>query len=144
MITFTWSPAVSYTTVVFFPSPGVSFDFASFNFHVPIFGSSAAKHAAPAKKQSARVNPIVLIFMPPSSTDFQVQSMFVFKLANGKRVRISGYELWKIDNDGLIAGRKANSTAQSTTAGSRKKLTSYAVPTRHYELVMSLKSLVFK
>ena len=24
----------------------------------------------------------------------------------GKRVRISGYELWKIDNDGLIAGSK--------------------------------------
>ena len=29
--------------------------------------------------------------------------MFLFKLTNGKRVRISGYELWKIDNDGLIA-----------------------------------------
>src|SRR5438876_584830 len=77
MITFTWSPAASYTTVVFFPSPGVSFDFASFNFHVPIFGSSAAKHAAPAKKQSATVNPIVFVFMPQTSTDFQVRSMFL-------------------------------------------------------------------
>ena len=26
----------------------------------------------------------------------------------GKRVRISGYELWKIDNDGLIAESKGN------------------------------------
>jgi predicted ester cyclase len=26
----------------------------------------------------------------------------------GKRVRISGYELWKIDNDGLIAGSKGH------------------------------------
>src|SRR5258707_39566 len=83
MITFTWSPAASYTTAVFFPSPGVSFDFASFNFHVPIFSSSAAKHAAPAKKQSARVNPIVFLFMPPTSTDFQAPSMFLSNLTNG-------------------------------------------------------------
>src|SRR5436853_6020656 len=26
----------------------------------------------------------------------------------GKRVRISGYELWKMDNDGLIAGSKGH------------------------------------
>jgi hypothetical protein len=103
MTTFTGSPAASYATVVFFPSPGVSFDFASFNFHVPMFGSSAAKHAAPTKKQSARVNPIVLIFIPPPSTDFKVPSMFLFKLTDLKRVRSSGYELWEIDNDGLIA-----------------------------------------
>jgi len=32
--------------------------------------------------------------------------MFVFKLANGKCVRISGYELWKIDKDGLIGESK--------------------------------------
>src|SRR5262245_44559800 len=87
MITFTWSSAASYTTVVFFPSPGVSFDFASFNFHVPIFGSSAAKHAAPAKKQSARVNPIVFVFISPTSTDFQVPSMFLFEVTNGRNAR---------------------------------------------------------
>lgn len=29
--------------------------------------------------------------------------MFLFKLIDLKRVRISGYELWEIDNDGLIA-----------------------------------------
>ena len=28
--------------------------------------------------------------------------------ATGKRVRISGYELWKIDNDGLIVESKGN------------------------------------
>ena len=38
--------------------PGVIFDFAAFNFHVPICGSTA-KHAAAAKAQQARVNPIV-------------------------------------------------------------------------------------
>jgi hypothetical protein len=81
----------------------VSFDLPSFNFHVPICGSSAAKHAAPAKAQSARVNPIVLVFMPPPSTRFQLPSTFLFKLTDRKRVRMSGYEVWKIDNDGLIA-----------------------------------------
>jgi hypothetical protein len=34
--------------------------------------------------------------------------MFLFKLADLKRVRISGYELWKIDNDGLIAESKGH------------------------------------
>jgi predicted ester cyclase len=34
--------------------------------------------------------------------------MFLFKLINGKCVRISGYELWKIDNDGLIAESKGH------------------------------------
>jgi predicted ester cyclase len=29
-------------------------------------------------------------------------------VANGNRVRISGYELWKIDNDGLIAESKGH------------------------------------
>jgi len=29
--------------------------------------------------------------------------MFLFKLTDRKRVRSSGYELWEIDNDGLIA-----------------------------------------
>jgi hypothetical protein len=42
--------------------PGVIFDFASFSFQVPIWGS-AAKHTAPAKKQDASVNPIVFVFM---------------------------------------------------------------------------------
>ena len=30
----------------------------------------------------------------------------------GKRVRISGYELWKIDNDGLIAESKGHFDAE--------------------------------
>jgi hypothetical protein len=32
--------------------------------------------------------------------------MFLFKLTDLKRVRVSDYELWKIDNDGLIAESK--------------------------------------
>jgi hypothetical protein len=28
--------------------------------------------------------------------------MFLFKLTSGKRLYVSGYELWKIENDGLI------------------------------------------
>src|SRR5438034_9399721 len=62
--------------------PGAVFDLVSFSFHVPIFGSSAARHAAPTKKQSARVNPTVLIFMPPSSMDFRWSSMFLFRPTN--------------------------------------------------------------
>jgi len=31
--------------------------------------------------------------------------MFVFKLANGKRVRISAYELWKINDDDSLSNR---------------------------------------
>jgi predicted ester cyclase len=34
--------------------------------------------------------------------------MFLFKLTDGKRVRVSGYELWEIDNDGLIAETKGH------------------------------------
>src|SRR5205809_4295364 len=98
MVTFTWSPAASYTTVVFFPSPGVSFDLPSFNFHVPIFGSSAAKHAAPAKKQSATVNPIVFIFIPPASMHFQFPSMFLFELTDLKRVRSNGFLFVAMDD----------------------------------------------
>ena len=38
----------------------------------------------------------------------------------GKRVRISGYELWKIDNDGLIAESKGHfDSAESTNASSK-------------------------
>jgi len=34
--------------------------------------------------------------------------MFLLELTNGKCVRISGCELWKIDNDGLIAESKGH------------------------------------
>jgi hypothetical protein len=34
--------------------------------------------------------------------------MFLFKLTDLKRVRSSGCELWKIDNDGLIAESKGH------------------------------------
>ena len=40
----------------------------------------------------------------------------------GKRVRISGYELWKIDN-GLIAESKGHLTARSTNASSSTEST---------------------
>jgi hypothetical protein len=41
--------------------------------------------------------------MPSSITEFQFPSTFLFQLTNEKRVRFSGYEQFKIDNDGLIA-----------------------------------------
>jgi hypothetical protein len=56
-------------TVVNFAVPAVIFDLASLSFHVPICGS-AAKHSAPAKKQNARVNPNVFIFMRQMKTGF--------------------------------------------------------------------------
>src|SRR4029450_9696711 len=55
--------------VVNFVVPGVIFDFASFSFHVPICGS-AAKHAAHPRKQNARVNPSVFVFMTPIESRF--------------------------------------------------------------------------
>jgi hypothetical protein len=59
---------------VFFNVPGVIFDLASFSFQVPICGS-AAMHAADPKKENARVNPIILIFMDGSRQDFDGTSI---------------------------------------------------------------------
>jgi hypothetical protein len=56
--TFICPNMLEQTTCVFFRVSGVILDFRSFSFQVPICGS-AAKHTALAKKQSARVNPIV-------------------------------------------------------------------------------------
>lgn len=36
----------------------------------------------------------------------------------GHRVRISGYELWQLNDEGLIADSKATSTAPSTNGSS--------------------------
>src|SRR5882762_6554178 len=47
-----------------FSAPGVTFDLDSFGFEVLICGSSAKHNAAP-KKQSAKINPVVFIFMRP-------------------------------------------------------------------------------
>ena len=47
-----------------FSVPGVTFDLDSFGFEVVIRGSSAKYNAAP-KKQSAKINPVVFIFMRP-------------------------------------------------------------------------------
>src|SRR5262245_3039695 len=43
--------------------PAGIFDFASFNFHVPMNASSAATHRAAATNDSARTNRIILTFM---------------------------------------------------------------------------------
>ena len=45
-----------------FSVPAVSFDLGSFSFEVSICGSSAKHNAAP-KKQSAKIKPVVFIFM---------------------------------------------------------------------------------
>jgi len=62
--------------VLYFNVPGVIFDLASFNFQVPMCGS-AAKQAAPAKKQNARVNAIVFLFMRPIESGFHFPSTFL-------------------------------------------------------------------
>jgi hypothetical protein len=71
-------------TVVNFIVPGVIFDFASFSFQVPMFGS-AAKHAAAAKKQNARVNPIDLIFMCAIETGCRRRVNTFLKLTSANR-----------------------------------------------------------
>jgi len=48
--------------VVFFGDPAPILDLASFNFQVPIIGSSARHTPAPTK-HSNRVNRIALVFM---------------------------------------------------------------------------------
>jgi hypothetical protein len=45
-----------------FSDPGVSFDLDSFSFEAPICGSLAKHNTAP-KKQSAKINPAIFIFM---------------------------------------------------------------------------------
>jgi hypothetical protein len=49
--------------VWFLGIPGANFDLASFSFQVPICG--LAKQTAVAAKQSARLNPIVFVFILP-------------------------------------------------------------------------------
>ena len=55
---------------MFFKVPGVIFDFDSLSFQVPTCGSAARPTAAP-KKQNARVNPIVFVFMRAIETGFR-------------------------------------------------------------------------
>jgi hypothetical protein len=50
--------------VLFFGIPAASFDLASFSFHVPIC-ASLAKHTAPARKHSTRVNTLVFALISP-------------------------------------------------------------------------------
>jgi hypothetical protein len=49
---------------VFFVTPGVNFDLASFSFQVPICGS-AAKDSTPPQKQNANVNTKAFVLMAP-------------------------------------------------------------------------------
>jgi hypothetical protein len=60
----------------------VIFDLASFRFHVPICGS-AAKHAAPAKKQNDRINPIVLIVIGAHRDRILINRQYFSDLTSG-------------------------------------------------------------
>src|SRR5262245_42170678 len=66
----------STVTVLYINVPGVKFDLASFNFQVPMCGS-AAKQASPAKKQNARVNEIVFVFIRPIESGCHFPSTFL-------------------------------------------------------------------
>jgi hypothetical protein len=68
---------------VFFKVPAVIFDFDSFSFQVPICGS-AAKHAAVPKKQNARVNPIVLIFMGADRDRILIARQYLFQAEHSR------------------------------------------------------------
>lgn len=58
--------------MVFFVAPGVNLDLASLSFQVPICGF-AAKQAATARKHTAKVNPIVFVFMAAIESRFLVR-----------------------------------------------------------------------
>src|SRR5262245_56826549 len=69
--------------------PEVSFDSDSFRFEVPACGSSAKDQAAP-KKQSAKINPIVFVFIRRSNLDLHFPSTFLCSaLAFGALARTS-------------------------------------------------------
>src|SRR6476661_3400682 len=55
--------------------PGVAFDFDSLKFEVLACGSSA-KHNAVPKKQSAKINPVVFVFIGRSNLDLHFPSTF--------------------------------------------------------------------
>jgi hypothetical protein len=57
----------------------VIFDFASFSFHVPVCGS-AAKHATHPRKQNARVDPSVFVFMTPIESRCHFSSILFARL----------------------------------------------------------------
>src|SRR5262249_1423110 len=59
----------------------VSFDLVWFGFGVFICGSSANPSATP-KKQSAKINPVVFVFMRLIELDFHFPSTFLFPRAN--------------------------------------------------------------
>ena len=83
-VTLTFPNMFSTVTVLYLNVPGVIFDLASFNFQVPMCGS-AAKQASAAKKQNARVNAIVFVFMRPIESGFHFSSTF---LSSGRRIWI--------------------------------------------------------
>jgi len=56
-----------------FSVPGVTFDLDSLTFEVLACGSSA-KHSAVPKKESAKINPIVCVFMTQSNPDLHFPS----------------------------------------------------------------------
>src|SRR4030095_9823084 len=77
-----WTPlSVNCTKLIYvgliFSVPPVTFDLDSFGFEVLICGSSAKHHAFP-KKQSAKINPDVFVFMRPieSGSTFSVNISF--------------------------------------------------------------------
>jgi len=71
---------VNFTKLMYvgltFSIPEVGFDWDSFGFEVAICGSSAKHNAAP-KKQRAKINPFVFIFMKRSNLDGHFSSTFL-------------------------------------------------------------------
>src|SRR5262245_15020360 len=72
-----------------FSVPEVSFDLDSFEFAVATCGSSA-KHNAVPKKQSAKINPPIFVFMRRSNLDRYFPSTFLCSaLAFGAVIAVS-------------------------------------------------------
>src|SRR5262249_7301730 len=72
--------SVNFTRLMYvglaFSVPGVTFDLDSLRFEVLVCGSSAKHNAAP-KKQSAKINPVVCVFMRRSNRDLHFPSTFL-------------------------------------------------------------------
>src|SRR5438045_6500859 len=83
-----WMPlSVNCTKLMYvgliFSVPAVTFDLDSFGFEVPICGSLAKHNAAP--KQSAKINPVVFVFMTESNLYLHFSSTF---LCRGRKIWI--------------------------------------------------------
>jgi hypothetical protein len=114
-----------------FSIPGVTFDLDSFGFEVLICGSSAKHNAAP-KKQSAKINPVVFIFMRPieSGSLFPVNISLFADEQPGLLTRFGATR-----SASLCAQMKSRISEQVYDANGAKRSVKAAQPVKNREII---------